>query len=111
MFFPRIAVHAAVLQNCFINQCAVSHALLAACVLWAGVAATATVAHAATDFRDIPYLQARIGKVLEHEPTGAEVEWFNEATGNSGMIRVLNPAFRDPRRTPPVRRTSRICGV
>ncbi len=51
---------------------------------------------AATDFRDIPYLQARIGQVLEREPTGAEIEWFNEATGNTGMIRVLRTYFPSP---------------
>jgi hypothetical protein len=51
---------------------------------------------AATDFRDIPYLQARIGQVLEREPTGAEIEWFNEATGSTGMIRVLRTYFPSP---------------
>ncbi len=51
---------------------------------------------AATDFRDIAYLQARIGQVLEREPTGVEIEWFNEATGNSGMIRILRTYFPKP---------------
>jgi hypothetical protein len=51
---------------------------------------------AATDFRDISYLQVRIGQVLEREPTGAEIEWLNEATGNSGMIRVLRTYFPSP---------------
>lgn len=53
-------------------------------------------AQAATDFEDIPYLQARINQVLEREPTGAEVEWRNEATGNSGVIRVLKTYFPSP---------------
>jgi hypothetical protein len=51
---------------------------------------------AATDFRDIAYLQARIGQVLEREATGVEIEWFNDATGNSGMIRVLRTYFPKP---------------
>ncbi len=53
-------------------------------------------APAATDFQDIPYLQARINQVLEQEPTGAEVEWHNEATGNAGVIRVLKTYFPSP---------------
>lgn len=53
-------------------------------------------AAASVEFRDIPYLQARIGQVLEGEATGAEVEWFNEATGNSGVIRVLRTYFPKP---------------
>jgi surface antigen len=53
-------------------------------------------APAATDFQDIPYLQARINQVLEREPTGAEVEWRNEATGNAGVIRVLKTYFPSP---------------
>jgi len=56
----------------------------------------AGAASASTDFQDIPYLQARINQVLEHEPTGAEVEWRNEATGNSGVIRVLKTYFPSP---------------
>ena len=51
---------------------------------------------AATDFQDIPYLQARINQVLEREPTGAEIEWRNEATGNAGVIRVLKTYFPNP---------------
>ena len=53
-------------------------------------------APAATEFEDIPYLQARINQVLEREPTGAEVEWRNQATGNSGVIRVLKTYFPSP---------------
>jgi len=53
-------------------------------------------ARAATDFQDIPYLQVRINQVLEREPTGAEVEWRNEATGNAGVIRVLKTYFPSP---------------
>jgi len=49
-----------------------------------------------TEFEDIPYLQVRINQVLEHEPTGAEAEWHNEATGNSGVIRVLKTYFPKP---------------
>jgi 17 kDa outer membrane surface antigen len=54
------------------------------------------VAAASSDFEDIPYLQVRINQVLEREPTGAEVEWHNEATGNSGVIRVLKTYFPSP---------------
>ncbi len=50
-----------------------------------------------TDFRDVPYLQARINLVLEREPTGAEVEWRNVETGNSGVIRVLRTYFPSPK--------------
>ncbi len=50
----------------------------------------------AMDFQDIPYLQARINQVLEREPTGAEIEWHNEATGNTGVIRVLKTYFPSP---------------
>jgi len=53
-------------------------------------------APAAMDFQDIPYLQARINQVLEREPTGAEIEWHNEATGNTGVIRVLKTYFPSP---------------
>ncbi len=53
-------------------------------------------APAAVDFQDIPYLQARINQVLEREPTGAEIEWHNEATGNTGVIRVLKTYFPSP---------------
>jgi surface antigen len=53
-------------------------------------------AQGATDFQDIPYLQARINQVLEREPTGAEIEWRNEATGNTGVIRVLKTYFPSP---------------
>lgn len=53
-------------------------------------------AAASTEFADIPFLQVRINQVLEHEPTGAEVEWHNEATGNSGVIRVLKTYFPEP---------------
>lgn len=53
-------------------------------------------ATAATDFQDIPYLQARINQILESEPTGAEVEWRNQATGNTGVIRVLKTYFPSP---------------
>jgi 17 kDa outer membrane surface antigen len=53
-------------------------------------------AAAQSDFEDIPYLQVRINQVLEREPTGAEVEWHNEATGNSGVIRVLKTYFPSP---------------
>jgi 17 kDa outer membrane surface antigen len=53
-------------------------------------------APASTNFDDIPYLQARINQVLEQEPTGAEVEWRNEATGNGGVIRVLKTYFSSP---------------
>lgn len=53
-------------------------------------------APASTNFDDIPYLQARINQVLEQEPTGAEVEWRNEATGNGGVIRVLKTYFPSP---------------
>lgn len=53
-------------------------------------------AAASTEFEDIPYLQVRINQVLEHEPTGTEVEWHNEATGNSGVIRVLKTYFPEP---------------
>lgn len=53
-------------------------------------------AAASTEFEDIPYLQVRINQVLEHEPTGAEVEWRNEATGNAGVIRVLKTYFPSP---------------
>jgi surface antigen len=60
------------------------------------VALLSGAAPAATDFEDIPYLQARINQVLEREPTGAEVEWRNEATGNSGVIRVLKTYFPSP---------------
>ena len=60
------------------------------------VALFSGAAPAATDFEDIPYLQARINQVLEREPTGAEVEWRNEATGNSGVIRVLKTYFPSP---------------
>lgn len=55
-----------------------------------------TAAAASTEFEDIPFLQVRINQVLEHEPTGAEVEWHNEATGNSGVIRVLKTYFPEP---------------
>jgi 17 kDa outer membrane surface antigen len=55
-----------------------------------------SVAAAQSDFEDIPYLQVRINQVLEREPTGAEVEWHNEATGNSGVIRVLKTYFPSP---------------
>jgi hypothetical protein len=58
-------------------------------------AALATPAGAATDFRDIPYLQARVGQVLERERNGVEVQWLNEATGNSGTIRVLRTFYKD----------------
>jgi hypothetical protein len=51
---------------------------------------------AAAQFEDIPYLQVRINQVLEAEPTGAEVEWRNEATGNAGVIRVLKTYFPSP---------------
>ena len=60
------------------------------------VALLSGAAPAATDFEDIPYLQARINQVLEREPTGAEVGWRNEATGNSGVIRVLKTYFPSP---------------
>lgn len=53
-------------------------------------------AFAQGEFGDIPYLQVRINQVLEREPTGAEVEWHNEATGNSGVIRVLRTYFPSP---------------
>ena len=56
----------------------------------------AGAAPAATDFQDIPFLQARINQVLEHEPTGAEIQWRNEATGNAGVIRVLKTYFPSP---------------
>jgi hypothetical protein len=48
---------------------------------------------ASNDFQDIPYLPIRINQVLEREPTGAEVEWRNEATGSGGVIRVLKTYF------------------
>lgn len=54
-------------------------------------------ARAVSDFRDVPYLQARINLALEREPTGAEVEWRNEETGNSGVIRVLRTYFPSPK--------------
>ena len=53
-------------------------------------------ASAATEFGDIPYLQARVGQVLERTPDGGEGDWFNEATGNSGVIRVLRTHYRTP---------------
>jgi len=56
----------------------------------------AATAAASTEFEDIPFLQVRINQVLEREPTGAEVEWHNEATGNSGVIRVLKTYFPEP---------------
>ncbi len=59
------------------------------------MAAASTVARAAPDFRDIPYLQARVGQVLEREPNGVAVDWLNEATGNSGTIRVLRTFYKD----------------
>ncbi len=70
--------------------------LVLALALFAPV--TATVAHAGTDFRDIAYLQQLLGEVLENENTGAEIEWFNEATGNSGMVRILRTYFPSRRR-------------
>jgi hypothetical protein len=51
---------------------------------------------AAAEFEDIPYLQVRINQVLESEPTGAEIEWRNEATGSAGVIRVLKTYFPSP---------------
>ncbi len=62
------------------------------------VALFAALATAATDFRDIPYLQARVGQVLESAPNGTEVEWFNEATGNAGVVRVLKTYYETPDR-------------
>ncbi len=59
------------------------------------MAAASTVARAAPDFRDIPYLQARIGQALEREANGVAVDWLNEATGNSGTIRVLRTFYKD----------------
>ena len=60
--------------------------------LWSCAADVVT----ATDDRDIAYLQTRTGQILENEKTGVEIEWLNEATGNSGMIRVLRTYFPKP---------------
>ncbi len=66
------------------------------CLAVLGLLAAASVpVRAAPDFRDIPYLQARIGQVLERERDGAEVEWLNEATGNLGTIRVLRTYYKN----------------
>lgn len=62
------------------------------------VALFAALAAAATDFRDIPYLQARVGQILETAPTGSEAEWFNEVTGNAGVVRVLKTYYETPDR-------------
>ena len=59
------------------------------------LAAASAAARAAPDFRDIPYLQARIGQALERERNGTQVEWLNETTGNSGTIRVLRTYYKD----------------
>jgi len=53
---------------------------------------------ATMDFRDIAYLDVRVRQVLESEPNDAEIKWFNEATGNSGMIRVLRTYWPEPGR-------------
>ena len=50
-------------------------------------------AAAATEFGDIPFLQARIGQALETERTGSEVDWSNPETGSSGTIRILRTYF------------------
>ena len=70
--------------------------LIAGLILWPVLGLVAGQAGAATDFQDIPYMQSRINQVLEREPTGTEVEWRNQATGNAGVIRVLRTYFPSP---------------
>ena len=53
-------------------------------------------AFAADDFRDAPYLSAKITSLLEYERTGTEVTWQNPETGNSGTIRITKTFYLDP---------------
>ncbi|MDJ0942147.1 MAG: RT0821/Lpp0805 family surface protein [Kiloniellales bacterium] len=51
----------------------------------------------AEEAQDLEFLQNRLSKILEFEPTGREISWRNPGTGNDGLVMVERTYFLDPK--------------